>query len=83
MKKYKVFQQNICSDCLQLLVNNESEHSEEELNTFNKTLSDWNKTGYIPAGLADNMEPFFSWSSCDVCNQIAGMRYEYNFFQTK
>lgn len=83
MKKYKVFQQNICPDCLQLLVNGESNHTEEELKNFNSVLTEWAKTGYIPAGLADNMEPFFSWKTCDICGQIAGIRYEYNFFQTK
>ena len=79
MKKLKVFTQNICSDCLQLLVNGESEHSEKELEAHNKTLTDWAKLKYFPAGLSDNTERFFSWSDCDVCGQIAGDRYEYNF----
>jgi hypothetical protein len=83
MKKYKVFQRNICLDCLQLLVNGESDHSEEELTQFNHTLELWAKTGYIPAGLSDNSEPFFSHNNCDICNQMPGNRYEYNFFQTK
>lgn len=82
MKKHKVFQQNICSDCLQLLVNGESDHSESELKQFNETLKQWELTGYIPAGTTE-LESFFSHNSCDICNQIAGTRYEYNFFQTK
>ena len=81
MKKFKVFTQNICSDCLQLLVNGESNHSEEELKQFNQTLTEWSKLKYVPAGLSDNEESFFSWSKCDICNQIAGDRHEYNFFQ--
>ena len=79
--KAKVYQQNICSDCLQLLVNGESEHSEKELITFHSTLENWSKTGYTPAGLSNNQESFFSWKCCDVCGQIAGDRHEYNFFQ--
>ena len=81
MKKFKVFTQSICSDCLQLLVNGESEHSEQELKTFNDTLSKWAESKYIPAGMSDNDESFFSYSKCDLCNQMAGDRHEYNFFQ--
>ena len=80
MKTVKVYQQEICSDCLQLLVNNESNHTETELKSFHSTLENWAKQKYVPAGLSDNMEPFFSWKCCDVCGQIAGNRYEYNFF---
>jgi hypothetical protein len=80
--KTEVYQQNICSNCLQMLVNGESDHTEEELTTMGNTLNEWSKTGYTPAGLSDNMESSFSWHKCDLCNCLAGDRYEYNFFQT-
>ena len=79
-----VYIQNICLNCLQLLVNGESDHTEEELNMFNTTLDKWQKDKYIPAGMnmaeSENYEPFFSWSKCDLCDGLAGDRYEYNFF---
>lgn len=81
MKKFKVYNQQICNDCLQLLVNGESDHTEKELNTFNKTLLGWSKLNYFPAGLSDNEEGYFSHRNCDICGQIAGQRNDYNFFQ--
>lgn len=80
MKKNNVFQQQICDNCLQMLVNGESDHTDHELNKMNETLDNWQKDKYIPAGMSDNMEPFFSWHHCDLCNSLAGNRYEYNFF---
>ena len=79
MKK-EIYVQEICENCLQLLVNGESDHTPEELKTMEKTLQDWQKNSYIPAGLADNMEPYFSWQKCELCNSLPGTRYEYNFF---
>jgi hypothetical protein len=80
MKNKEVYQQNICNNCLQMLVNGESDHTEEELSTMNKTLDNWAKDKYIPAGLSDNLEPSFSWHKCDLCDGLAGDRYEFNFF---
>ena len=83
--KAKVYKQKICTDCLLMLVNGESDHSEEELKRMDKTLEEWAKDGYTPAGMATdkngNCEPSFSWRRCDLCGQIAGDRYEYNFIQ--
>ena len=76
----QVFQQEICSNCLQLLVNGESDHTETELNKFYETLDKWSTDKYVPAGLSDNMESFFSWHKCDLCDSLPGDRYEYNFF---
>lgn len=75
-----VYIQNICTNCLQWLVNNESDHTEEEKQTMFNTLDQWSKDKYIPAGLSDNLEPSFSWHTCDICHALPGDRYEYNFF---
>jgi len=81
--KNNIYVQNICSDCLQWLENNESNHSEEEFTTMQETLSVWVKEKYYPAGANidknGNCEPFFSWSRCELCNGLAGDRYKYNF----
>ena len=85
--KSKVFQQSICTDCLQLLVNGESDHAPEELVRMNKTLAQWADSKYVPAGMHTdengNCEPSFSWHRCDLCNGLAGDRYQYDFFQNR
>jgi hypothetical protein len=79
MSESNLYIQNICSECLQKLVNDEGDHMPEELERFEKTLKKWAKELYYPAGLTDNTEPSFSWSKCDLCNTLAGDRYEYYF----
>lgn len=76
----KVYQEEICTDCLHALVNGESDHTEEEENRMIKVLEKWQTQNYVPAGLADNLEPFFSHTRCILCNSLPGDRYEYNFF---
>jgi hypothetical protein len=79
MKKSSLFIQIICSDCLQSIVIGCNEMDENELNEMDKTLNLWAKDNYFPFGLTNNTEPFFSWSKCELCNQLAGDRYEYYF----
>ena len=68
-----------------MLENGESNHSDVEFITMQETLKSWGEDKYIPAGIASdengNCEPSFSWRRCDLCGQIAGERYEYNFIQ--
>jgi hypothetical protein len=78
--KWPVYQQSICEDCLQELVNGESGHTDKEANKMNETLNRWFGENYEPAGMNDDMESFFSWRRCDLCDQKAGNRYKYNFF---
>ena len=79
--KNNIYIQNICSDCLQYLVNNENYHTNEETERMIKTLMQWGKTKYYPSGLTDNTEPSFSHCKCDLCNGLAGDRFEYYFEQ--
>ncbi len=79
--KSELFIQHICGDCLQKLVNDEGDHSEQELATMQNSLNEWAITGYYPAGMVENTEPSFSWRKCDLCNQLPGDRYEYYFKQ--
>jgi hypothetical protein len=74
--------QNICPNCLQWLVNNESQHTEQEKNKMNETLANWAKEKYYP--LAPNFEgdfyeSSFSHNHCDLCDCLPGERYEFNF----
>ena len=78
--KWKVYQQSICGDCIQMLANGESNHTPEELARMESTLAKWAKENYEPAGLIEDCEPSFSWNKCDLCNGLAGDRFEYNFF---
>ena len=73
------FTQDICSDCLQYLVNNEHRSDSVEEAKMIETLSEWNKECYGPLGLDEDCEPFFSPCKCDLCNQIAGDRFKYVF----
>lgn len=75
--------QYICENCLQLLVNGESNHSEDELHTFNVKLNNWKQQYYVAVGLTENNEPSFSWKSCDICETKAGNRYEFIFKKEK
>jgi hypothetical protein len=78
-----IYIQNICGDCLQMLVNNESNHEPQELEQYHKTLDQWYNDNYTECGPNyddnGNIEPFFSWHHCDICDGLPGMRYEYNF----
>lgn len=74
-----IYTQNICGDCLQSIVNGDNERDIAELNEMNKTIEQWSKEKYFPLGLTENTEPFFSHSKCDLCDQLAGQRYEYYF----
>lgn len=78
-----IYKQIICPNCLQLLVNGESNHTEKELTEINNTLDLWAKDKYYPIGMADTLTPYFSWSKCELCNGLAGDRYEYNFIDKK
>ncbi len=49
MSKNKVYQQNICPNCVQYLANNEGEHNNEELKEMHETLNNWGKDNYIVA----------------------------------
>lgn len=80
--KGKIYTQQICTDCLQYLVNNESYHSDKEFNTMLETLTKWAKTGYTHLGMTDTEhESYFSHNHCDLCNGLAGNRIDYNFIQ--
>ena len=74
-----IYKQEICPECLQLLVNGESEHTPEELIQFNKTLDKWYKENYIALGPSNDNEAYFSWLNCDLCNSLPGNRFEYDF----
>jgi hypothetical protein len=75
-----IYIQNICGDCLQAIVNGEDDpYGQHDSETMEKTLRSWAKRKYFPAGLTDNTEPSFSWQKCDLCNDLAGNRYEYYF----
>lgn len=80
MKTIEIHVQQICGNCLQLLVNDESEHTEKELNEFHSVLERWRKElNYIPLGLTDNNEPYFTGQKCDLCDALPSHVYEYNF----
>jgi hypothetical protein len=78
--KQELFIQHICNNCLQLIENGESDHTEAELKEYNKTLDKWSKRNYIPAGLTDESEPYFDWHYCDLCHCLPGDRYDYYFW---
>jgi hypothetical protein len=80
--KRNLYKQEICSDCLQYLVNDESYHSEQEKETMNETLLNWNNQKYFPVGTSDQLdEPFFSSHRCDLCGSLPGNRFIYFFEQ--
>lgn len=74
-----IYTEEICENCLQWLVNNESDHTKLEFEEMQKTLKVWAQDKYVPAGLCDISEPFFSHSRCILCNCLAGTREDYYF----
>jgi len=76
-----IYTQQICPDCLQVLANGHTDSERHDLNTMQETLTNWAKDGYTEAGITDNQEGYFSHSKCDLCNGLAGTRYEHNFKQ--
>jgi len=83
MKVKGVYQQEICDNCIQWLANNEGDHTPEEFERMQKTLEKWAKEKYIPAGLTDQIDSYFSPSRCDLCHALPGNRWKYNFFDIK
>lgn len=80
-----IYQEEICSDCLQMLVNGESNHTPEELKLFNKTLNLWKNDvdPYVPAGpVMEDGEVEFSNSKCILCDCLPGKRHLYHFIHT-
>ena len=74
----ETYKEEICANCLQLLANNEGDHTKKELKTMEKTLKNWQKQKYIPVGPGPE-ESFFSWSKCSLCDCLPGTRYDYIF----
>lgn len=74
-----IYKQEICDNCLQALLHQESNHTTEEMCAKGETLEQWAQENYHPAGLSDNQDPFFSQRKCDLCGALPGNRYEYNF----
>jgi len=82
MKLRKIYTEQICTNCLHKLVNDEGDHTDEELAEMKETLHDWLEQDYTPAGLTDDTEPSFSWRKCILCGSAAGDRYSYHFLGT-
>ena len=81
LEKSNVFAHAVCYDCLQLLVNGESDHTKHQLAVFHQTLKTWSEQKYTPLGIGENIEPYFLYSQCDICDGLAGDRYEYYFIR--
>ena len=77
--KNNIYEQEICSNCLQALVNGQGMHTADELCALSETLEQWSGENYRPSGPTDDMEPFFSHRKCDLCGALPGDRYYYYF----
>ena len=78
MKKNQ-FIQEICEDCLHLLVNGESDMMEEKNKSiFVQTMVKWHLQNYKPITY-QSLNHFFSHYNCDICECLPGTRYNFIF----